>query len=106
MNSNRAEATVEKLRTTFAMLGILETVVSDNGTCFVIEVFQTFISQNRIKHIKVALKHPALNGLAERAVQSVKEGLNKMTHGSMQTRCLFKYRNTPMLPWVDHQRSC
>ena len=93
MNSSTAEATVEKLRTTFATFGIPETVVSDNGTCFVSEVFQTFMSRNGIRHIKVAPKHPASNGLAERSVQSVKEGLNKMTTGSLETklaRFLFK----------------
>ena len=76
MNSSTAEATVEKLRTTF---GIPETVVSDNGTCFVSEVFQTFMNRNGIRHIKVAPTHPASNRLGERSVQSVKEGLNKMT---------------------------
>ena len=43
MNSSTAESTVEKLRTTFATFGIPETVVYDNGTCFVSEVFQTFM---------------------------------------------------------------
>ena len=98
MTSSTADATVEKLRTTFAAFGIPETVVSDNGTCFVGEVFQTFMSRNGIKHIKVAPKHPASNGLAERAVQSVKEGLNRMSQGNLETklaRYLFKYRNTP-----------
>ena len=61
MNSSTAEATVEKLRTTFATFGIPETVVSDNGTCFVSEVFQTFMSRNGIRHIKVAPKHTASN---------------------------------------------
>ena len=98
MNLSTAEATVEKLRTTFATFGIPETAVSDNGTCFVSEVFQTFMSRNGIRHIKVAPKHPASNGLAERSVQSVKECLNKMTTGSLETklaRFLFKYRNIP-----------
>ena len=98
MNSSTAEAIVEKLRTTFLTFGIPETVVSDNGTCFVSEVFQTFKSRNGIRHIKVAPKHPASNGLAEPSVQCVKEGLNKMTTGSLETklaRFLFKYRNTP-----------
>ena len=53
MNSCTAEATVEKLRTTFATFGIPETVVSDNGTCFASEVFQTFMSRIGIIHIKL-----------------------------------------------------
>ncbi|XP_064653028.1 uncharacterized protein K02A2.6-like [Lineus longissimus] len=98
MNSSTAELTVEKLRTTFAMFGIPDTIVSDNGTNFVSEVFQTFMSRNGVKHIKVAPKHPASNGLAERAVQSVKEGIDKLVSGSIETkmaRFLFKYRSTP-----------
>ena len=59
-------------------------MVSDNGTCFVSEVFQTFMGRNGIRHIKVAPKHPASNGLAEHSVQSVKEGINKMTTGSLK----------------------
>ena len=51
-----------------------------------------------MRPIKVAPKHPASNGLAERSVQSVKEGLKKMTTGSLDTkfaRFLFKNRNIP-----------
>ena len=110
MNSSTTEASVDKLRTTFATFGIPEAVISDNGTCFVREVFQTFMSRNGIIHIKVALKHPASNGLAERSLQSVKEGLNKMTTGSLETklaRFLFKYRNIYRIPQQKtRQRIC
>jgi hypothetical protein len=98
MNSSTAEATIEKLRQTFATFGIPDTVVSDNATYFCCEMFQTFMSRNGIKHIKVAPKHPASNGLAERAVQSVKEGIQKFNSGTLETkvsRYLFKYRSTP-----------
>ena len=98
LNSSTTEATVGTLRTTFAKFGIPATVVSDNGTCFVSEVFQAFMSRNGIRHIKVAPKHPASNGLAERSVQSVKECLNKMMTRRIETklaRFLFNYRNIP-----------
>jgi hypothetical protein len=98
MTSSKADFTVEKLRMTFATFGIPDTMVTDNGTNFVSEEFQTFMSRNGIKHIKVAPRHPASNGLAERAVQSVKEGLDKLKSGTMEAkvaRFLFRYRNTP-----------
>uniref|UniRef100_H3A350 Integrase catalytic domain-containing protein n=1 Tax=Latimeria chalumnae TaxID=7897 RepID=H3A350_LATCH len=97
LNSSTAEATVEKLRISCATFSIPDTIVSDNGTCFVGEVFQSFVSKNRIKRIKVAPYHPTSNGLAEKAVQSVKEGIGKLHDGTLETkvaRFLFKYRTT------------
>lgn len=89
---------IEELRTLFAQFGIPETVVTDNGTCFVSTEFENFLSRNGVKHITSAPYHPASNGLAERAVQVVKQGLRKNTRGSMKSRLahlLFQYRITP-----------
>uniref|UniRef100_H3A351 Integrase catalytic domain-containing protein n=1 Tax=Latimeria chalumnae TaxID=7897 RepID=H3A351_LATCH len=91
LNSSTAEATVEKLRISCATFSIPDTIVSDNGTCFVGEVFQSFVSKNRIKRIKVAPYHPTSNGLAEKAVQSVKEGIGKLHDGTLETKV---YRTT------------
>ncbi len=55
------------------------------------------MKQNGIQHLTTAPYHPSSYGLAERAVQTVKEGLKKMT-GPLETRIprfLFKYRVTP-----------
>ena len=49
-------------------------------------------------HITSAPYHPASNGLAERAVRIVKEGLRKMKTGTISdkiARLLFQYRMTP-----------
>ena len=77
---------MEELRTLFTQFGIPETIVTDNGTCFVSAEFETFLEKNGIKHITFALYHPASNGLAERAVQIVKRGLKKITQVSICTR--------------------
>ena len=37
---------IEELRTLFAQFGIPETVVTDNGTCFVSAEFENFLSRN------------------------------------------------------------
>ena len=82
----------------FATHGLPEIIISDNGTAFTSNEFQEFTSKNSIRHIKTAPYHPASNGLAERAVQTFKEGLKKLTEGSVETklaRFLFQYRLTP-----------
>ena len=96
---NATSATVvEELRPLFAQFGLPETVVTDNGPCFVGAEFEEFLASNGIKHITSAPYHPSSNGLAERSVQIVKKGLKKITRGSMRTRLaqiLFAYRLTP-----------
>ena len=55
---------------------------------------ETFLEKNGIKLITPAPYHPASNGLAERAVRSLKEGLQKHTDGSLNTRlCRLLYNH-------------
>ena len=77
-------AVIEELRTMFARFGIPETIVTDNGTSFVSQEFESFLRCNGIKHYTSA-PYPASNGLAEHAVQIVKKGLKKVTSGDIQT---------------------
>jgi len=89
---------IEELRTVFAKFGLPETIVTDNGTCFVSTEFESFLRNNGIKHLTSAPYHPSSNGLAERAVQIVKKGLKKTSLGSINTRLattLMTYRLTP-----------
>ena len=90
--------TINLLRKSFATFGLPEVVVSDNAQNFVSEEFDTFLKQNGIKHVRTPPYHPASNGLVERAVQTFKLGMKKLTEGSVETkvsRFLFKYRLTP-----------
>eukprot|EP00795_Rhopilema_esculentum_P009037 gene9037-16680_t len=77
-------ATIDKLRYIFASYGLPKELVSDNGPQFVSEDFDMFLKRNGIKHTLIPPYHPASNGAAERAVQTVKQALNKM--------------------WLDHKR--
>ena len=58
----------------------------------------TFCKMNGIKNITSAHYHPSTNGMAERAVQTVKEGLKRLTCGTLEKRLyrfLFTYMITP-----------
>ena len=90
--------TIDKLREMCARHGIPEMVVTDNGTSFTSLEFQTFIVRNGIQHYRSAPYHPASNGLAERAVQTLKRGLQAVQGGDLNTRLsrfLLQYRVTP-----------
>ena len=96
--SPSSSVTIDLLRSVFAQFGLPETIVSDNGSCFVSEEFQQFLKSNGVKQVNSAPYHPSSNGLAERAVQIVKKGLKKTTDGTIKSRIarvLFAYRNTP-----------
>lgn len=85
------------MRATFATLGIPEMLVTDNGTAFTSTEFAQFVKQNGIQHITMSPYHPASNRLAEHAVKTFKEGMKKLTKGSLETkllRFLFNYRST------------
>ena len=76
--------TIRKLRQMFATHSIPETIVGDNGSVFTSKEFQQFVQLNGIKHVTSAPYHPASNGLAERAVQTLKIGFKKITSGTLE----------------------
>ena len=89
---------IEELRVLFAKFGLPESLVTDNATCFTSQEFKFFLQKNGIHHTTSVPYHPASNGLAEHAVQTVKKGLKKVVSGSLSSRLskvLFAYRITP-----------
>ena len=92
-NVATSRATIEKPRATFAIHAIPTTLVSDNGSNFCSEEFEDFMRKNGIHH-RITLHR------TERAVQTFKDGMKKMSEeGSLETRIsrfLFKYRITPL----------
>lgn len=98
MNSITSSKTIETLRVIFANHGLPRKVVTDNGTSFTSAEFKAFMSDNGIVHVTTSPYHPSSNGLAERAVQTFKNGLKRTQGATIQERIskfLFTYRLTP-----------
>ena len=98
MKTATSATTVQRLRTVLTRFGAPESVVTDNGPQFIGMEFEQFCERNGIRHIKVAPYYPASNGLAERAVQTFKQGFQKYTEGTIEDRVawfLLHYRIIP-----------
>lgn len=86
----------------FAIFGLCEKLVTDNGTAFTSDLFEKFCEANQIEHIKSPPYHPQSNGLAERYVGIVKSNLKKFLcdqRGSIEEQIqnfLFNYHTTPL----------
>ena len=97
MHSTTAKNTIRKFQDIFAVHGLPQKIVSDNGSTFTGATFKAFMDRNDIKHICSAPYHPSTNGLAERAVQTFKQSLQQIPGGSVKEKLgkfLFKYRIT------------
>ena len=86
MASITAKATIQSLRNIFAQFGLPERIVTDNGPTFVSTEFKDFLQRNSVIHTTTSPYHPSSNGMAEQAVQTFKNGLKKMSDGSLQTK--------------------
>ena len=100
MNSSTTAKTIEALRHVFAIHGLPEQIVSDNGAQFISDDFNHFMKQNGIKHLRSAPYHPATNGLAERFIQTFKKAMRAgIKENGQLKQCLenflLSYRTTP-----------
>ncbi|KAI2668897.1 Transposon Tf2-6 polyprotein [Labeo rohita] len=99
-----SQITIEKLRLCFSTHGLPKMLVSDNGSRFTSEEFGTFMKTNGIQHVLSAPYHPSSNGLAERVVQTFKEGMKKMKGDTVETRT--KILKKQQKQKEGHDKSC
>lgn len=105
LQDTNARSKICALKEIFSVIGLPVQLVSDNGPPFNSTEFLSFCTANGITPIKSPPYHPQSNGLAERGVQTVKKGLEKLllfnTKGHISPELvqeklanfLFSYRN-------------
>ena len=77
--SATTKATIERVMDLFKTHGVMEHLVSDNGTSFTATVLWAFCAQNGVHHSTLIPVRPDPNSLAERMEQTFKQGIKKMT---------------------------
>ena len=78
VSSTGFKQTKEKLKKTFAYLGIARRVTSDNGPPFNSEQFKDFAKEEGFVHHRVTPNHRRVNGQVERFMQTLKKKQNKL----------------------------
>lgn len=97
-----SRSTLVSLQRIFAGQGIPQILVTDNASIFKSDEFEEYCSALGVSHRTSAPNHPASNGLAERAVQTVKRKLkallseNPVHLEEKVQQILFQYRVTPL----------
>ena len=84
IGQTNAKTTIDTLDHVFAIEGQPDTIVTDNGSQFTSQEFQTFCAQFGVVHLTSPVFHPASNGEAERFVQTFKNGLKKNIEGGRE----------------------
>jgi hypothetical protein len=93
-----SEVTINFLYELFARFGVVDCIVTDNGTQFTSTEFRHLCEDHLIEHITIPPYHPRSNGQAERFVDTFKRALKKAS-GSPTDKAIQQflqvYRVTP-----------
>ncbi|XP_063545731.1 uncharacterized protein K02A2.6-like [Cydia strobilella] len=98
MSSMSSAQVIQSLRKIFAEQGLPDLLVSDNGTAFVSDEFETFLKRNSIQHVTSPPYHANSNGQAERTVQTIKNKIKRQSDIPWPERVaklLYHLRTTP-----------
>ena len=81
----------------FSEYGWPDTLVSDNGPCYTVEVFTSLMQEYSMNHVTSSPHYPQSNGLADKFVQIVQNLLYKAREeGTDLHKSLMIYHNTPL----------
>ena len=97
LKSMSAQHIVEHFTLIFSEYGWPDTLVSDNGPCYVAETFTNLMKEYAVNHITSSPHYPQSNGLVEKFVQIVKNLFHKVKdEGTDIHKCLMIYHNMPL----------
>ena len=112
LKSITAETIAEELIKLFAQVGILEEILTDQGTNFTAESLKELYHLLNVKAICISLYHPQTDGLVERFSGMLKNMLKKfVTEGGkdwdrLLPYLLFGYGRYPRHQQDSHPSSC
>lgn len=87
---------IKHLKENIARYGIMDMLISDNGLQYTSAEFKSFVASYGIEHITSSPLYSQSNGLAEKAVQTVKNLFKKCSEsGDDVYLSLLDLRNTP-----------
>ena len=97
IKSMSAQHIAEHFRLIFSEYGWPDTLVSDNGPCYVSKMFTSLMKEYAVNHTTSSPHYPQSNGLAEKFVQIVKNLFHKAKDEATNIyKCLMIYCNTPL----------
>ena len=97
IKSMSAQYITEHFGLIFSEYGWPDTLISDNGPCYVAETFTSLMKEYAVNHITSSSHYPQSNGLAEKFVQIVKNLFYKVKdEGTDIYKCLMIYHNIPL----------
>ena len=91
------KAIAHHMQAIFAECGSPDTLVTDNGPCYMSKEFQMIMESMSVNHITSSLHYPQSNGLVEKFVEIIKNLFHKIKEeGPPPYTALMVYRNTPL----------
>ena len=95
LNSMTSQHVINHFKLIFSEYGWPDTLISDNGPCYVSEAFTKIMQEYNVNHIISSPHYPQSNGLAEKFVQIVKNLFHEAKEeGADLFKALMIYRNT------------
>ena len=97
LKSMSAQHVAKHFKSIFSEYGWPDTLVSDNGLCYVAKTFTNLMKEYAVNHITSSPHYPQSNGLAEKFVQIVKNLFYKAKdEGTDIHKYLMIYHNIPL----------